>query len=132
MTCTDPTAEMLTQIRNALRAGKQEVEIPASRFKLEILRVLKEEGYLSDYKVSDEGSRQVARVGLKYGEGDAAVISGIELVSRPSLRVYSGWRKMPRVKGGLGIAIVSTSQGVMTAEGARDKKMGGEVLCRVW
>ncbi len=132
MSCSDPTAELLTRIRNAVAARKQEVVFPSSRMKLEILRVLKEEGYIGEYKVIDEGSYKTVQVKLKYGEGRATAINGLKMVSRPSLRVYAGWRKMPRVRSGLGIAIISTSQGMMTAEGARSKKVGGEVLCTVW
>ncbi len=132
MTCTDPIADMLTRIRNGLMANKQEVGMPSSSVKLEILRIMQAEGFITGFTVSDEGSYKQVKVVLKYGEENERVINGLDLVSKPSLRIYAGWRKMPRVRDGLGIAVVSTSQGVMTAEGARNKKIGGEVICKIW
>ncbi|HEY58435.1 MAG TPA: 30S ribosomal protein S8 [Anaerolineae bacterium] len=137
MTMTDPIADMLTRIRNAVMAGHPRVEMPSSKMKVAIARILKEEGYIEGYQVI-EGERpghKVLRIRLKYvGERRhrRPVISGLERVSKPGRRIYAGVRELPWVKSGLGIAIVSTPKGVMTAERARKLGVGGEVICKVW
>ncbi len=136
MTVDDPIADMLTRIRNALARRAAEVSLPSSRLKEEIARVLKEEGYIAGYEVENTGSYPVLRIKLKYlREGTRSwrpAIRGLRRVSRPSRRVYVGVRELPRPYQGLGIAIVSTPQGVMTDREARRRHLGGEVLCEVW
>lgn len=132
MVMTDPIADMLTRIRNASSANHDQVDIPASRLKQEIARVFKEEGYIRDYKIVDEDGRSVIRVYLKYGPNKGKVITGIKRISKPGLRVYAGHEEIPRVLGGLGCAVMSTSQGVMTDRNARKAGVGGEVICYVW
>lgn len=129
---TDPIADALTRLRNANTAGHEKVDIPSSGLKVEIMRVLKDEGFVSDYKVIDDQRQGILRVTLRYGPGNERVIRGIVRTSKPGLRVYAGARKLPRVLSGLGIAILSTSQGVMTDREARRQGVGGEVLCHVW
>ncbi|WP_210534635.1 30S ribosomal protein S8 [Thermosulfurimonas marina] len=129
---TDPIADMLARIRNALMARHKTVEIPASRMKREIARILKEEGYIEDYEWVAEGPQGKIVITLKYDEGRRPVISGLKRVSKPGRRVYAGAKKLPRVLGGLGIAIISTSQGIMTDHEARRRGVGGEILCEVW
>ncbi|MEM6284738.1 MAG: 30S ribosomal protein S8 [Chloroflexota bacterium] len=135
MVTSDPIADMLTRIRNALMINRPTVEIPSSRLKVEIARILLEEGYISGYEVVDGESFPIIRVELKY-YGDRRnrkpVISNIERVSKPGRRIYRGRREMPRVLSGAGIAIVTTPKGVMTAQQARRQRVGGEVLCYVW
>ena len=128
---TDPIADMLTRIRNALMAGHGRVEIPGSVIKGEIARVLTEEGYLEDYKVTEEGVKKTITIKLKYGPGGKAAIDEIKRISKPSRRVYVGKDDIPRVRGGMGISILSTSDGIMTGVAARGKKIGGEILCTV-
>lgn len=130
MSMTDPIADMLTRIRNAQKARKQFVSIPASRLKLAIIEVLKQEGYVESVETEEDGVQRAIKVGLKYHKS-APVIERIERVSRPGLRVYSGASDLPRVQGGLGVAIISTSGGVMTDRQARAQGRGGEVLCIV-
>lgn len=132
MSLTDPVADFLTRIRNAIRARHQKVDIPASRLKLEMARILKEEGYISNYKSVEEDGRRLVRVYLKYGSGNEAVISNLERISRPGCRVYVGRNEIPRVLGGMGINILTTPRGVMTGRQARKEGVGGEVLCQVW
>jgi small subunit ribosomal protein S8 len=133
---TDPIADMLTRIRNAVHGRLQRVDVPASRFKAEIARILEQEGYISGFKMVDpdsaEGDRPVIRLFLKYGPKGEKVISGLERVSRPGRRVYLGRDDVPRVMGGLGTAILTTSHGVMTGKEAVKAGVGGEVLCNVW
>ena len=132
---SDPIADMLTRIRNGLMAGKTVVEIPSSKFKTEIARVLQEEGYIEAYGTETSGSFPILNVTLKYygnRRNRRSVITGLERVSKPGRRVYSGSKDLPWVLSGMGVAIVSTSQGVMTAQDARRKGIGGEVLCQVW
>ncbi len=131
MSMTDPIADMLTRIRNGLAAAKREVAMPSSSIKVAICRVLKEEGYISDFAVRDEGGKPVLTVVLKYFEGRPAIES-LQRVSRPGLRRYRKRDELPRVRGGLGVAIVSTSAGVMTDRAARKAGHGGEVLCSVF
>lgn len=129
---TDPIADALTRLRNANTARHEKVDIPSSGLKVEIMRVLKDEGFVSDYKVIDDQRQGILRVTLRYGPGNERVLRGIVRTSKPGLRVYAGARKLPRVLSGLGIAILSTSQGVMTDREARRQGVGGEVLCHVW
>jgi len=129
---TDPIADMLTRIRNALAARHPRVDMPASKIKADIARVLKEEGYISNYKVTSEGGRRLLRIYLKYGPQGEDVIVHLERVSTPGRRVYVGAQEIPKVLGGLGITVVSTSQGVMSGREARQKNVGGEVLCDVY
>ena len=128
---TDPIADMLTRLRNASQAKHKRVDLPVSRLKTEIARILKENHFIHDFKVLDDGGHGLLRVYLKYYE-DKPVIRNVERVSRPGRRIYKGAAELPRIRSGLGIAIVSTSKGVMTDKDARRAKMGGEVLCEVW
>lgn len=130
MSMTDPISDMLTRIRNAQKARKDFVKIPASRLKLAIVEVLQQEGFVDGVETEEEGIRRSIKVGLKYHQSQP-VIERIERVSRPGLRVYAGASELPRVQGGLGIAIISTSGGVMTDRQARAQGRGGEVLCIV-
>ena len=132
MTMSDPIADMLTRIRNANMARHESVEIPASKIKLAVAKILKEEGFIRDYTLKADGKQGVIKIIMKYGSGKERVISGIKRISKPGLRVYAGKDDVPKVLGGLGLAIVSTSQGVMTDKQARQKAFGGEVLCYVW
>jgi small subunit ribosomal protein S8 len=131
MSLTDPVADFLARIRNAIRARHQKLDVPASKLKAEIARILKEEGYISNYKVQDEEGKLVLRVYLKYGGADAA-IRDLARVSRPGCRVYVGRDDIKRVQGGLGISILTTPKGVMTGRQARREGVGGELLCEVW
>jgi small subunit ribosomal protein S8 len=128
---TDPIADMLTRVRNAAQAKGKRVDMPVSKLKTEIARILKESHFIHDYKVLDDGKHGVLRLYLKYYE-DQSVIRHVERVSRPGRRIYKAATDMPRVRGGLGIAIVSTSQGMMTDRQARAQKVGGEVMALVW
>jgi small subunit ribosomal protein S8 len=129
---TDPIADMLTRVRNALVARHPKVDVPASKLKLEIARILKEEGFILNFKATEEGSKKFIRIYLKYTPGNVPVISRIERVSRPGCRVYVGSKGVPRVLGGLGVNILTTPRGVMTGMSARKEGVGGEVLCQVW
>lgn len=129
---SDPIGDMLTRIRNANMAGHDSAEMPASKIKREIARIMKEEGFIRGYEVTNEGGRSRLRIHLKYGLGKERVITGLRRISKPGLRVYAGKDELPRVLGGLGIAILSTSQGIMTDKEARKRKLGGEVICYVW
>ncbi len=134
MTMTDPIADMLTRIRNAHSAVKDEVDIPSSKLKLEIARILKQEGYIEDYEVVDPEDvvGKLLRIKLKYGSDRSKVIKGIQRVSTPGLRVYKAASELPKVLGGMGIAIISTSGGVMSDKEARRRRIGGEVVAIVW
>jgi len=132
MAMSDPIADMLTRIRNGLRAGQEHVFIPASRMKEDICRVLQTEGYIDDFTVAGDPPHKTIRVALRYTENGEPVISKLERVSKPSLRVYVKSRDIQQVRSGLGISIVSTSQGLMTGKQAYRKRVGGEVLCEVW
>ena len=133
MRLTDPVADMLARVRNALQARHQKVDIPASRLKVEIARILKDEGYISNFKATeDEQGHKVIRLYLKYGANNEAAISKAERVSRPGCRVYVRRTEIPRVLGGMGINILSTPGGVMTGRDAHKGHVGGEILCRVW
>ncbi len=131
MSLSDPVSDMLTRIRNATRAALPSVQMPASKMKAAIAEVLKQNGYIEDFSVADDGPGKSLSIVLKYYDGES-VIEGIERVSKPSRRQYAGADKLPRVLGGLGVAIVSTSKGVMTDRSARKENIGGEVLCHVW
>ncbi len=129
---SDPIADMLTRLRNAIRARHPKVDVPASKVKTEIARILKEEGYIQNFKVAEEGPKKIIKIYLKYNTNNAPVISSIERVSRPGCRVYVGQQDIPRVLGGLGINILTTPRGVMTGRDAHKQHVGGELLCRVW
>ena len=131
MVMTDPIADMLTRIRNANQAKHESVEMPASRLKLEILEVLKNEGYISEYEKVEDGKQGVIKVTLKYNNKER-VIKGLKKISKPGLRVYVKSSELPKVLNGLGIAVISTSNGIMTDREARQKKLGGEVIAFVW
>jgi small subunit ribosomal protein S8 len=128
---TDPIADMLTRIRNALIARHKSLEVPASRIKVEIARILKEEGFIADYKVFEDGLRKIIKIDLLYTPEGETVIKEVQRVSKPGCRVYVNKNELPRVRGGLGISIVSTSRGIMTGTEARRLKIGGELLCTV-
>ena len=129
---SDPIADMLTRVRNALEARHPKVDVPASRLKIEIARILKEEGYILNFKVAEEGARKTIKIYLKYAPDNQPVISRIERVSRLGCRVYAGKHDIPRVLGGLGINIMTTPRGVMTGRSAYREGVGGEILCQVW
>jgi small subunit ribosomal protein S8 len=129
---TDPIADMLTRIRNAVHARHVRVDVPASRFKAEIAKILEQEGYIAGYKLVDSEAPPMLRISLKYGPRGENVISGLERVSRPGRRVYLGRDSVPKVLGGLGTSILTTSHGVMTGRDAVKAGVGGEVLCNVW
>jgi small subunit ribosomal protein S8 len=129
---TDPIADMLTRIRNALVAGHEAVQVPASKMKIAIAKVLKKEGFIRDFEVVPEGVKRDIRIDLAYSGKKEPTISGLRRVSKPGLRVYVQKREIPRVYGGLGIAILSTPQGVMTGQEAWRRQVGGEILCYVW
>lgn len=132
MTMTDPIADMLTRIRNANMALHPSVEIPASKIKIALAKTLKEEGYIADYEVLEDDKQGILKITLRYENGKRRIITGIKRISKPGLRVYAKKDEIPRVLGGLGIAIISTSQGVMVDRKARAAGLGGEVLCYVW
>lgn len=127
----DPIADMLTRMRNGIRAKHPRVEMPSSKLKVELARILKDEGYISNFKVTEEGKKKVLKVFLRYGTDGTGVISTLGRSSRPGRRVYVGAREIPKVQGGLGVSILTTSRGVMTGKNARKAGLGGEVLCCV-
>ncbi|MSP78342.1 MAG: 30S ribosomal protein S8 [Dehalococcoidia bacterium] len=129
---TDPMADMLTRIRNAAAARHDSVTLPASNLRVAVARILKDEGFVRDVEVADGKSFKTMKISLRYDERKTPMFRGIQRVSKPGRRVYSGKSEVPRVSGGLGITIVSTSKGVMTGQEARAKSVGGEVLCKVW
>ncbi len=132
MVVTDPIADFLTRIRNANMVYMDKVEIPASKTKMSLAEILKEEGFIKDMEYIEDGKQGVIRVYLKYGSNREKVINGLKRISKPGLRVYAGKDELPRVLGGLGIAIISTSKGLMIDKKARKEGLGGEVLCYVW
>ncbi|HAH97603.1 MAG TPA: 30S ribosomal protein S8 [Firmicutes bacterium] len=132
MVMTDPIADMLTRIRNANIVRDKVVEVPASTIKSELARILKEEGYVDDYEQVNDGKQGIIRLYLKYGPGRERVITGLKRISRPGLRIYAQKHQIPKVLGGLGIAVLSTSHGIMSDKAARQEGIGGEVLCYVW
>lgn len=132
MVMTDPIADFLTRIRNANMVMHEKVEIPASKTKKALAEILKQEGFVKDYEYIEDGKQGVIRIYLKYGSNKEKVITGLKRISKPGLRVYCKKDEIPRVLGGLGIAIISTSQGIVTDKEARKKGLGGEVICYVW
>jgi small subunit ribosomal protein S8 len=132
MNVTDPIADMLTRIRNASAARHKDLTMPSSRVKREIARILAEEGFIEAFETQPDGVQDQLMVRLKYAEGRTPVVSGIKRISKPGLRVYARKTEIPRVLGGLGLAILSTSHGIMTGSDARKQNLGGEVLCYVW
>lgn len=132
MTMTDPIADMLTRIRNANSAGHKTVEVPASKIKKSIAEILKEEGYINGFEVKEDGKQGLIDIEMKYGPENEKVITGIKKISKPGLKVYAKANEVPKVLGGLGIAIISTSNGVISDKKARELGVGGEVICYVW
>ena len=132
MNTTDPIADMLTRIRNASAARHRELTLPSSRIKREIARILVEEGFIDSFSTSQEGVQEMLNLQLKYVEGRTPVVSGLKGISKPGLRVYSKADSVGRVLGGMGVAILSTNQGLLTDREARERRVGGEVLCHVW
>ena len=132
MNMTDPIADMTTRIRNGVRARLPKIDVPASKLKGEIARILKDEGYVANFKVTEDGRQGVLRIYLKYGPGMERVITDLQRVSRPGCRIYCSKDQIPRVYGGLGINILSTSRGLMTGRSAAREGVGGEILCNVW
>lgn len=132
MVMTDPVADFLTRIRNANTIHHEKVEIPASKMKRSLAEILKKEGFIRDYEWIEDGKQGILRLYLKYGANKKRVITGLKRISRPGLRVYASKDEIPRVLGGLGIAIISTSKGIMTDKQARSEGLGGEVICYVW
>lgn len=132
MTMTDPISDMLTRIRNASSAGHEVVDIPLSKLKKEVSRILKEEGFIEGFEVVKMNAHEAIRIWMRYGSNKKRSISGVKTISRPGLRVYAKKDTIPKVLGGLGIAILSTSQGLMTDKEAKEKEIGGEVLCYIW
>lgn len=132
MAVTDPIADFLTRIRNGQKARFDKVDIPASRMKASLARLLKEEGYIKNFKVLKDNKQGILRIQLKYAEGRDGVITGLKRLSKPSCRVYVGHGDIPRVLNGMGISILSTSKGIMTDRQARKEHIGGELLCTIW
>jgi small subunit ribosomal protein S8 len=132
MMVTDPIADMLTRIRNGIHARHEAVEMPASKMKLELAKILKAEGYIKNFKVVQDQKQGLLKLFLKYDDDRQSAIDSIRRISKPGRRIYSGVDDIPKVKNGLGIAIISTSRGIMTDRRAREEKVGGEVLCTIW
>ena len=132
MSVSDPIADMLTKVRNAVQARHEKVDVPASKLKLEIVKILKTEGYIKNFKKVQEEGKNILRIFLKYDDANNSVIHGVEKISTPGRRVYSGYKELPRVFNGLGTLIVSTSVGVTTGKKASEKMVGGELICKVW
>ena len=132
MVVTDTIADMLTRIRNANQMRYQEVSVPASNLKISLAKILKDEGFIEDYKVVDDNVQGTIEITLKYGKNKERVITGLKRISKPGLRVYAKSTEIPKVLNGLGIAVISTSHGVMTDKEARKQQLGGEVLCYIW
>ena len=132
MSASDPVADMLTKVRNAAVARHEKVDIPASKLKLEIVKILKTEGYIKNFKKVQEDGHSIIRIILKYDDSNNPVIHGIEKISTPGRRIYSGYKELPRVLNGYGTLIVSTSSGVTTGKKASEKMVGGELICSIW
>jgi small subunit ribosomal protein S8 len=132
MSMTDPIADFLTRIRNASRAKHARVDIPASRIKGEIAKILREQGYVRDVKFVEDGKQGLLRIYLKYNEDSGPVIEGLQRISKPGRRIYSKKGEIPRVLGGYGLVVLSTSQGILSGHEARQRGVGGEVLCQIW
>jgi small subunit ribosomal protein S8 len=128
----DPVSDLLNRLRNGMSAGHDRVDMPASRLREDLLKVLAEEGYVSSYRRVEEKGRPLLRVGLKYDSEGEPIVTGLERISKPGRRVYAGAKEIPEVLDGLGISIVSTSKGIVTGKSARESKLGGEILCNVW
>tara|TARA_B100000579_G_scaffold161650_1_gene131268 strand:- start:677 stop:1075 length:399 start_codon:yes stop_codon:yes gene_type:complete len=129
---SDPISDLLTRIRNAVMVSKSNIEIPHSKFKFQLTSLFKDEGYVSDVKITGEGTKKIINIELKYSEDGASVISGMNRLSKPGNRVYSSFDKLPRNNGGLGTVVVSTSRGLLSDSEARKRKLGGELICEVW
>ena len=129
---SDPISDMLTRVRNALQARHPKVDVPSSKLKMELARILKEEGYILNFKLVEEGPAKTIRLYLKYTATNEPVISKIERISKPGCRIYAGSKEIPKVLGGLGVNILTTSRGIMTGADAHKAGVGGEVLCRIW
>ena len=132
MSMTDPVSDMLTRIRNAITVRHDRADIPASKMKLEVAKILKQEGYIRTFKLLEEGPQGLIRIYLKYAEDGESVIHGLQRVSSPGRRVYRRADNLPKVRNGLGVAVISTNRGVLTDEQARGLRVGGEVLCEIW
>jgi small subunit ribosomal protein S8 len=132
MSMTDPIADMLTRVRNALTAGKEKVDIPASAVKEGIARILRDEGFIINYRIIEDSKQGIVRITLKYSDSDIPAIENLQRISRPGRRVYVGTDEIPRVLNGMGIAILSTSKGILSDRDSRTQKVGGELLCYVW
>ncbi|MBQ5490851.1 MAG: 30S ribosomal protein S8 [Treponema sp.] len=133
MAASDPIADMLSKVQNAARAGHEKVDVPASKMKLEIVKILKTEGYIKNFKkIQDDDAHNIIRIFIKYDESNKPVIHGMKKISTPGRRVYSGYKELPRVFNGYGTLIVSTSSGVTTGKKATEKQVGGELICTVW
>lgn len=132
MSTSDPIADMLTKVRNAVQARHEKVDVATSKLKLEIVKILKTEGYIKNFKKVQEDNKSVIRIFLKYDEANAPVIHGLEKISKPGRRVYSSYKDLPRVYNGYGTVIVSTSSGVTTGKKAAEKQVGGELVCTIW
>ncbi|MBO6220204.1 MAG: 30S ribosomal protein S8 [Treponema sp.] len=132
MSVSDPIADMLTKIRNAVQVRHEKVDVPTSKLKLEIVKILKTEGYIKNFKKVQEEGKNIIRIFLKYDDSNNPVIHGVEKISTPGRRVYSGYKDLPRIYNGLGTLIVSTSAGVTTGKKASEKMVGGELVCKVW
>lgn len=132
MTMTDPIADMLTRIRNALKASHEQVDMPSSKIKISIAKVLKAEGYVRNFKIISDGRHRLIRIFLKYDENGVPIIGGVKRVSKPSCRVYAGYDEIPKVLNGYGVNIISTSKGLLTDREARKMRVGGEILCSLW
>jgi small subunit ribosomal protein S8 len=132
MSLTDPIADMLTRIRNALLVRKKEVAMPSSRLKVEVAKILKEEGYIKNFKVVDDNKQGILMVALKYTDDNRSVITGLQKISKPGCRIYCKKDTIPKVLDGLGVAIISTSQGIVSGKKCQENGMGGEVLCYIW
>lgn len=132
MNVTDPVSDLLTRLRNAISARHEKADVPSSRFKVELARILKDEGYIKNYKVMDDRGGSLLRLYLKYDDTGNPVIHGLARSSKPGRRFYAGKNELPEVLGGLGVAIVSTSQGLLTGNDAKKRGVGGEVVCTVW
>jgi small subunit ribosomal protein S8 len=132
MSMTDPVSDLLTRIRNATSVRHDRMDVPASKMKLEIAKILKQEGYIRTFKMIEEGPQGTIRIYLKYADDGEPVIHGLRRISRPGRRVYRGVGELPKVRNGLGVAVISTNRGVLTDEQARGLQVGGEVLCEIW
>lgn len=132
VTVNDPISDLLNRLRNSMRAGHERVDVPASRLKEDLLKVLAEEGYVASYRRVEEMGRRILRVALKYDPEGEPIINGLQRVSRSGRRIYSPAKAIPEVLGGLGISIISTSKGILTGRKAREARLGGEILCNVW